>query len=555
MFSEARLFTGPGRFQRFLLLVAALVFCLAILNRHQLSNGFSILAGDRYDAVIMATILEHWLHVFSGDAIWSQVSYFYPYTRTIANTDAYFLVGAAYVPFRLLGLDPFLSSEAAGAIIKSTGFIGTYFLCRKFFSFSFFWALLAAMLFTLSNGMTIHGQRLQLATVAFAPIMAMLLWSALEAFLEDDLPKFRRAGMGAGVFFGAWCMTCFYMAWFFTFLFSAFALVMLVKGGRVGLASLGHRLLASWSSVILVLAVAGLSLLPFVYAFLPKSQEVGVRLYETVFANTIPVENILQVGTDNLLFGRFYNAILSAVSPDYSPRGEYYNTGFSLVLFALFVFGCVRCLTQARRQKADIVLHSLVIATLVTWSLALNIDGFSAWYLVYRYFPGAKALNVIAAYQILLALPVVVVAVKYLSTQHNGRPLLLLLSALLIAGEINEPYLNLDRQAELARIALPNAPPESCRAFYVSGWEEQGRDEFPEVVKSTYAHNVTAMLVAQFARIPTINGIASFNPPDWNFGYPARKDYDERVRAYAERHHVAGLCKLDLNSKQWSAAK
>jgi hypothetical protein len=49
-------------------------------------------------------------------------------------------------------------------VIKSTGFVGAYLLCRKAFSFSFYWAMLAAILFTLSNGMTVHSFRLQLAT-------------------------------------------------------------------------------------------------------------------------------------------------------------------------------------------------------------------------------------------------------------------------------------------------------------------------------------------------------------------------------------------------------
>lgn len=543
----------PGKFRESFSLVFFLILCLAVLTRYELFNGFSILPGDRYDAVIVATILEHWFHVLSGQSNWVQVNYFFPYTRTIAQTDAYFLVGIAYAPFRILGLDPFLSTVLAGLVIKSSGFFGVYVLCRKFFSFSFYWALLAAALFTLSNGMTSHGQRIQLSTVAFAPIMAILLWSMFRAFLADNGAKFRIRGLVSGLFFGAWCLTCFYMAWFFAYWVTAFSVVALIMGGRSRLSVFKDRLVAHYGSVIFVVGSALVSLFPFIYAFLPKSREVGVRSYESVFGNTVPIEGILQVGNENILFGRLYSHVLTYISPGYSPIGEYYNTGFSVVLFFIFVCGCVYIFKHARQQSVGVLLASLVVASLVTWALTLNIFGYSGWFFVYHIFPGAKALNVVSVYQLLLALPVVIVAVKYLSMQRIPLLMVLLLSVLLLAEEINKPYLNLDRQAELARISLPHLPPEECSVFYTSGWEKQDNIEhFSEWINNNYAHNVSAMMLAQISRIPTINGMASFNPPDWNFGYPNKSDYDERVFSYSRKHGIAGLCKFDLNNKRWS---
>lgn len=538
----------PGRFQRFLLTGAFLTLCLAVLTRYQLLNGFTILPGDRYDGVISTVILEHWSRFFSGAANWSEVNYFFPYTRTIAQNDGYFLIGVAYFPFRLFGLDPFISAELAGLVLKSTGFVGAYLLCRKVFSFSFYWAMLAAILFTLSNGMTVHSSRVQLATIAFAPIMAILLWSMFNAFLDGNPAKLRGSGLIAGMFFGAWCLTCFYMAWFFSFFFTVFAVVMLVLGGRSGFSVLKERLAAHYGSVIFVAGSTLVSLLPFIYAFLPKSGEVGVRSYREASMWSVPIEGILQVGDENFLFGRLYNSILHYISPSYSPYGEYYNTGFSIILFFLFVCGFVQVVQHARRQNTEVVLPSLVITTVATWMLALNISGHSGWFFVYHMFPGAKALRVVAAYQIFLALPVVIIAVKYLSIQRIALPIVLLLSALLVAGEINNPPLALNRLAELDRISLPCLPPGECHVFYTSGWEgQEGLGEGGEF----YAHNVSAMFLAQIAGIPTINGIGSFNPPDWNFAYPNKSDYDERVVLYAKKHGITGLCKLDLNSKQW----
>lgn len=535
-------------FRRIFLIILLLVLCLGVLNRYQLLNGFSLLPGDRYDTVISTSILEHWFLFFTGQANWLEVNYFYPYTKTIAQTDAYFLISLAYFPFRFSGLDPFLSAEFAGWIIKSSGFIGTYLLCRKAFSLSFYWALFAAIIFTLSNGMTSHSSRIQLATVAFAPIMGLLFWSAIKAFLQGDSAKFKCMGLGAGIFFGAWCLTCFYMAWFFAFFFTIFIMVILIMVDRDSFSNIKHRLASNYGSVIFVAGAALISLVPFIYAFLPKSRESGVRVYGDVLAWTVPLEGVLQVGHENFLFGKLYNSVLSYISPSYIPHGEYYNTGFPILFFLLFLGGCMHALKRGRTTGADVIFPALVITTLFTWVLALNIFGYSAWYYVFHIFPGAKALRVVSAYQIFLALPVVIIGIKWLSMSRFGLKTIFILCLFLIGEEINKPSINLDRQTEMNRISLPYPPPKECRVFYVSGWNGQ---EQLGLTGELYAHNVSAMPISQLAKIPTINGFASFNPPDWNFSHPGKSDYDGRIFYYSKKHNIHDLCKLNLNTKMW----
>lgn len=77
---------------------------------------------------------------------------------------------------------------------------------------------------------------------------------------------------------------------------------------------------------------------------------------------------------------------------------------------------------------------------------------------------------------------------------------------------------------------------------------------YPAWVNNFYAHNVSTMLISQIYGIPTVNGVVSFNPPDWNFGFPNQGGYDDRVLQYAKKHRVEGLCRLDLNSKIWGYA-
>lgn len=544
----------PMRMLRPLGFAAALLLVLAIQFRAQILNHFSVLYGDRYDAAIVTAILEHWYNVVRGDAHWSQLNYFYPYSRTLGHTDGYFLLGMAYSAIRSFGVDPFLSSELCNVTLKALGFVAMFLACRRIFRIAFWWSVCAAALFVLSNNATVHGQRLQLATVAFAPLMALLLWQAYQALAARRGAALTANGCAAGIFLGAWSITCFYATWFFLFFTCALAAALLARAGRVRVRALGRDIASQKWPLLLVAAVAVLSLLPLLTVYLPKSQETGMRPFATVLGNTVPPAGVLQVGTENLLFGRAYNQLLHFIAPAYAPNGEYYNTGIAPVLFFLFAAGCVALLRGRPASPGVALLRGVCVATIATWLLALNVSGYSGWYLVYHLVPGAKALSVVSAYQIFLSIPVLIVSVHYLSTLTPKLPAAIcaLLVMVLVVEELNDGYLTLVRADELRRVAIRTAAPPGCGAFFVDGWNNQATvTPMPEWINNHYAHNVSAMLIAELIRLPTINGIASFNPPGWNFENPNGADYLRRVAQYANRHKVGGLCRLDLETQAW----
>lgn len=536
----------PGA--RALIVTLCMAICVGWLYRYQLLNGFALLAGDRYDGVIAATILEHWYKVFQGTANWAEVNYFYPHVLSLANTDGYFIVGLIYIPFRLFGMDPFISAELANMTVKAIGYAGMYWMCRRVFSLPFQWAIMAAVLFTLSNGMTTHSARAQLATVALAPYMAVLLWRAGEAVRQGNFPSARRFGALAGVLYGAWCLTCFYAAWFFLYFSIVFAVIALLVAGKAGVTLVKQQMTRHAGSYLFVLAVALLSLAPFLYAFYPKSQETGVRAYAQSLEHTVVPENILQLGTDNLFVGKVYNQVLLSLEPGYRAADEYYNTGFGILLVVLFILAALRIVRREREDGNKLVL-ALMLATVLTWLTTLNINGYSLWYGVFYGIPGARALRVVSVYYLFLALPIIVIVVRYLAARRLALPLAALVAALLILEELNTPALGLIRKVEMERIALPSMPPAQCKAFYASGWRDQAKLASPA---EFYAHNVTAMLIAQQANIPTVNGFASFMAPDWDFASPEKADYDARVLSYASKNSVNGLCRLDLDTKTWA---
>jgi hypothetical protein len=542
----------PSSALRFFLVAFVGIAAVAVLQRPMILNGFSVLPGDRYDGVISAAILEHWYRVFTRTAQnWADASYFYPYSKTIAQTDAFFINSILYAPFRLVGFDPFQSMYLSGVLLKVVGFYSFYLLCRRFKQISFGWALLASALFTLSNGMTVHSSRIQFATVALAPAQALLIWNTFEALYASNRKNALIWGVSACALFGAWCLSCFYMAWFFAFFFLA---TLIVMGALAPRKSLGFLSAASrqWPVVVLLVVAGAACMFPFIYVFLPKSVETGVRTYGQI--KTIPIYEVMQVGNENLLYGGFYNKALKFFYPTYAPGGEYYNCGFNVVVIALFLAGCFSVVRCATSETSQFVLKSIALSAVITWICTISIGGHSLWFYVFHSVPGAKAFRVVAGYEIFLAMPVFLVVASYLSSIRMPAVIGTIFVGLLLAGELNEQYTNLHVDAENARIANVPIPPEACKAFYVSGWKGQGERGSAVAVhiENLYQHNVTAIMLAQMLSIPTVNGFASFNPPDWDFASPNSPDYEARIAAYARRHQISGLCRLDLNNKSWS---
>ena len=536
-------------------LVLVLVVCIQF--RVQILNGFSVLYGDSYDATITSVILEHWFNTLKGDSSWSQLYYFYPYTNTLAQTDGHFLIGVIYSVFRVFNLDPYLSSELSNLVIRGIGFAAFFVMCRKMFSFRFGWSLVAAALFILSNNLTVHGHRIQLATVGFSPIMALLMFYTYKAFCSGDQRGILKHGVAAGVFLGAWSITCFYITWFFIYFTVFFVAIAFYLTPGAFKKELWQRCKKSCLSLITVFVAAILAQLPLLSVYLPKAKETGMRAYETAFPYTVPWQGIVQTGHSNLLFGDSYNKFLALVSPTYAPSGEYYNTGIAPILFLFFLAGAFVAIGRKKEAAASFLWPAMALASFVTWLFILNLGGHSPWFFLYTFFPGAKALNVVAAYQIFLTAPVILLAIWYLSNRSLNLPkmVLIVIVGLLGLEELNSAYISLVRTDEFAKAEIHTAPPSECTSFYVSGWPNQDPLAPPsEATSNIYAHNVSAMLIAEKIHLPTLNGMASFNPRDWNFAYPNRPDYEQRIKQYSDGHKLTNVCKLDLSSKTWSLA-
>lgn len=311
----------------FVIIAISLISSLFVIYREQLLNGFSLISGDSYDYVISTSILEHWFNVFKGLSEWNQTNYYYPYPNTIAQTDAYFIVSLIYSLIRLFGIEPFLSAELSGAGLKILGFISIILFFSKFLRLPLGWVLVGSVLFIINNAMVSHSSRLQLATVAVAPLLTFFMCKAI-AYLElENIKKFVLYGFLFGALFGAWCMTCFYMAWFWVYFYLVFTIVFFIVNYNKVIKSLSVIITSPKNliAIFLVIFFCVICLMPFLYAFYPKSREVSLRTYEMVLSNAIPIYDVMQLGVNNYIFGEGYNKLILSLNSNYVIASEYYN--------------------------------------------------------------------------------------------------------------------------------------------------------------------------------------------------------------------------------------
>jgi hypothetical protein len=519
-----------------------------ILMSAQIRNGFGLFSGDRYDAVIVATVLEHWKNVFLNGAPWDQLYYFYPYQHTLAQTDGYLVSGILSIPFRVVGLDVFSSAFWALQTFRAIGYFSVYVLATKSLGLAKPAGIFAAILFTISSGLFLHDQRLQLASIAIAPLITLMVHQSFKSFVAGRTTRSLVFSLFAAIIFGCWLLTCFYASWFFIYFVFVFALVQPLKLANIAKRLSKKMLLARY--VLPNLFMFALAALPFASIYLPKSLEVGTREWESVSQNTIPLVEIFQTDTKNYFFDLIFRHVYEILIPEYQPKGEYSTTGFSVFVVASFIFACFLAFRGNAHLRSW---RPFLIATFVVWATLLKFGDFSLWFFVYNLVPGAKALNAVGALQLFLVLPLALMAAKTLQVCRLRNYMKAAVALVFVLGELSASHPNLNPQDEMARVEQIKSAPSSCEVFYVSGWKNQSTvTPMVEWVNEYYAHNVTAMLVAERIQLPTINGVASFNPPDWNFGFPNADDYVQRVEDYSTKHSINRICALDLNSKEWT---
>jgi len=534
----------------FTVLVGTGLLSIYLFFYKQFNSNFSVLFGDPYDGVIEAVLVGHWYKVVSLIHHWNQPFFFYPHEGTLGYNDSYFIYGMLSLPFRFMGVNILTTQEYVHVIVKSIGFFSMVWLLNAITAKKSLINLFGAALFVLminSSNQAHHGQ---LLSAAFSPLLFGIALKAIRS-IDDRGKKFILWGAFFSFAYVAWLLTSFYMAWFFglyCILVFLVALVVDYSSITFGMRELvkNKKLQSVFLGVFFVVCTA-----PFLLIYLPKLHQTGGRSYqEDALFGSLGTWELLNIGPGSLIWGKSFD-ILNLEFPGYFRAGEY-AVGFTpdilfsiVVLFALHLFN--------KNFKLTTLQFSAICAGVIALLLPISIDGWSLWWFIYHWVPGASGVRLIGRLWIFLAFPfaiAITLLVYQLNSNHRHRFFSLFFITILLLGQINtSPPVILDVRSVLRLVEGMPANPKPCKSFFVI--EPTGYSSGDKNIDDSYRLNVEAMLISDHVNLPTINGTASFYPPDWNFSEVPHDNYLARVRQYAKTHDIENICEYSIKNYSW----
>jgi hypothetical protein len=162
--------------------------------------------------------------------------------------------------------------------------------------------------------------------------------------------------------------------------------------------------------------------------------------------------------------------------------------------------------------------------------------------------PGASALRAGGRVQVVtngfvVAVVAIALARLLLAIAPGARLAIWGVVLLCVAEQVNlRRNHHLSRAQELAQLAAVPVPPAACKSFYIVA-----PDRVPPFV-----HQTNAMLIAQVANLPTLNGYSGWFPPGWPLWDLGEPSYRRNAWLWAARHGITdGLCEYHIPPRRW----
>jgi hypothetical protein len=494
-----------------------------------LLSGLRRMQSDWGDTRLNNYILEHgyrWLLGFPGHEWFWSPPVFYPAPNTAAYSDVLLGVAPFYWPWRIAGFEPDTAFQLWLLTIATLNFVSALLLFSRGFRCRPVASAIGAMLLSFASVRTAQVMHAQLIAHFY---IAIAILAVLEIFRPE--PELR-AGVATVERRTAWVFalagalvaqiySSFYYGWYLIFALTIATLWALAMPGtrqrflltlRANLPALGGAVLAS-----------GVLLAPLVLHYLRAEQQVGTRSFLVVETMLPRVQSWAYMGPDSWLYGW----LAQHASFHYLPMEHEQRLGLGVVTIVCAAIG----LWMARRRRAVqfAVIVPLTMALLATeWP-----GGFTPWYAIYLYVPGAGALRAVSRIGVALVLPAslgVALLIDALTRERRIPPsrtadllrrrdrrkralIAAALVAAIVAEQMQEPrwYDKSEARARVARVA--NGIGTSCAAFL---YTTTGGSDDP------WHYHADAMWASMQLGIPTLNGYSGNQPPRWTF-------YDIRV--------------------------
>ena len=540
------------------------------------------LPGDHSDACLNNLIMEHWFHFFRGKEPFDTLSQFYPVKDTVSYTDMLLGYAPLYSLLRFAGLSLFQAGKFTVVLIHAAGSFALFSFLKKHLKTGNYAAFLGVLCFSFANGYAVRFRHTQMIAVSLIPLILIFLAKAYE---NRDAGKKRWFWLWLAVSFYALLA---YTGWYSFFFLSLFLLICALSViavcaflSRNLLKKLGWGILGHFREILLFTGYLVCCLIPFLMLYLPTSRMAGRRSWQEVAYFLPRPSDLINVGKNNLLLGRFFPA-LAEMSAEQKGVWELIQ-GFVpaalllLVLLLVWFFLHESGKREDERRKnrgrqisdeQDIricAVGALAAAIFFSILLVMDLGGYSLWWLVWKLVPGAGAIRAAARWYFFLLLPMAVL-LAYLTGrllkavwdrnfwpgQLPGAGVLAAMAACAVflwIANINTASLSgwkeSEQRAFLESVAAPPQEAEVIALGNTSGY----------VNPEPYTDQLRAWMLADHYGLKTVNGYSGQVPEYFTMQDITAFDYVQRILQYrADTDCEEDVYIYDLGNGSWSLA-
>ena len=585
----------PSSVSRAIPILAALLGTL-VYHRFSLLTGLDRVQADTGDSRFVAFLLEHWMQALHGHAAWNSPPIFWPEKNVLAYSELLVGMGVPHAILRL-GLAPFAAMNAQLVLLSLATFGTAHLLLARGFRLGMWAATAGAYSFAFSWPRFAQLGHVQLQFTALLPVLTLLALECLRDGRVLGRVAFACRLLAFVVLLVLTLATTLYYAIFTALALSVALLLCLTRRPfRAHLVAIFRRHAPAFAAAAVLFAVL---LAPIVYVYLPVLRTSQGRAWAEVASFLPTPANLFWMGPENLVWGWFFQRWPAATVLLRRPE---LRIGVGLIASLAWLAAIVWAVRAVWRPKLDALTGSIAVAILTGLILQLLMlrwpGDHTAWWLIWRIFPGATAIRAVARLELVVTLSMAIGIAVLLDRAHpRWRPLLAALALLAAIEQLGATQNYSGAVAEALSHRVGDAIPAGCRAAFIvappdllppapppvdaahfdaaaylaanpdvaaawkaNPWEHyerfgraEGRllDPNAAIIRTAtlfFAYNYTIPLAASFRGIPVVNGISGWEPPGWHLFDVLSPDAPDRLADWLRLKNIpaADVCTVPV---------
>lgn len=535
------------------------VFALELIFFREIIFNNDNITGSLADARLVSLIMEHWYDVFFNNASLRDLSIFYPVKNTLGYSDTVFLLSIPYLFFRLIGMEWLTAYQLTLIFVHFFGGLCLAWFLRKNLKLPLFACIIGLIIGYYNISYYIKIQHTQFLTFAFIPLLFILLKYFYDNIINNIKRKRVIYGLLSIFLFSGILITSFYTGFYMALFFLIFNVVLVIiyfKNNNLNIKTIKNIFIINKLEIIIYFVCFVISLLPFIYIYLPIFKEMGSRNY----------------GEVDYYLPNLYNYVnLQSLDKLFSIKPFIYELkyGYPLFTFIFLILSIIYFIKHFNKNKTtrnniEIITICFAITIIIISVLMLKIElfekNYSLWYFIYKLIPGASAIRAVFRFNQFLFLPAGILIAVYLSNKiiipvnelgvkkisnnfSYAMIFIILTTFIFIDNQTNEKNTNWTKSYIYNYLDKVSSPPEDCESFLLINNPNEHYG---------YYH-LDAWSIANKYNIKTINGYSGQFPDDWSYMFymGENKNYSE-VSKWINKHNLKNVYLYDYNNNIWT---